>query len=255
MMAPAVPRRVWITGASSGLGEALAREYAANGAQVLLTARPGPRLDAVCKSLAAFHPSSYPADVTVAAQLESIVVAMESAGELPDLAILNAGTYRPMGIADFDTDAIVELFALNFFAVARGIELLLPRFRARGSGHLAVVGSVAGDIGLPYAGPYSASKAAVMRLCESLRPEFERAGLNLSVVNPGFVNTPLTARNEFPMPFMISADRAATIIRRDLARLRFEIRFPLVMSLAVRLLSALPKGLSGMIAHRMLNDE
>jgi short-subunit dehydrogenase len=158
-----------------------------------------------------------------------------------------------MGIADFDTDVIAELFALNFFAVARGIELLLPHFRARGSGHLAVVGSVAGDIGLPYAGPYSASKAAVMRLCESLRPEFERAGLNLTVVNPGFIKTPLTTRNKFPMPFIISADRAAVIIRRDLARLRFEIRFPLMMNLSVRILAALPKALSGLITRRMLN--
>ena len=252
-MAKAVPQRVWITGASSGLGEALARNYAANGAQVLLTARPGPRLDAVCESLAAYHPSVYPSDVTDAAQLETIVAGMERAGELPDLAILNAGTYRPMSIIDFNTDAIVELFALNFFAVARGIELLLPRFRARGSGHLAVVGSVAGDIGLPYAGPYSASKSAVMRLCESLQPEFESAGLKLSVVNPGFVKTPLTARNEFPMPFMISADRAATTIRRELARSRFEIRFPIMMSLSMRLLAALPKGLRKMITRRMLN--
>jgi short-subunit dehydrogenase len=253
MTAPVKPRRVWITGASSGLGEAIAREYAATGDHVLLTARPGARLNAVHESLAGYHTSIYPADVTVAAQLETIIAAMEVAGELPDLVILNAGTYRSMGIADFDTDVIAELFALNFFAVARGIELLLPHFRARGSGHLAVVGSVAGDIGLPYAGPYSASKAAVMRLCESLRPEFERAGLNLTVVNPGFIKTPLTMRNKFPMPFIISADRAAVIIRRDLARLRFEIRFPLMMNLSVRILAALPKALSGLITRRMLN--
>jgi short-subunit dehydrogenase len=92
-----------------------------------------------------------------------------------------------------------------------------------------------------------------MRLCESLRPEFERAGLNLTVVNPGFIKTPLTMRNKFPMPFIISADRAAVIIRRDLARLRFEIRFPLMMNLSVRILAALPKALSGLITRRMLN--
>ncbi|MEQ8233479.1 MAG: SDR family NAD(P)-dependent oxidoreductase [Gammaproteobacteria bacterium] len=243
--------RVWITGASSGLGAALAREYAAAGASVLLTARRREALDEVaahCHGRAA----TYPADVTVADQLAATLDAIEGDGGLPDLVILNAGTYRPMGLAELDTDAIAELFAINVFAVTRAIELLSPRLRARGHGHIAMTGSVAGDIGLPYAGAYSASKAALVRFAQALRPELAAAGITLSLIEPGFVRTPLTDRNDFPMPFLIEAERAARIIRHGLERGRFRIRFPLRMSLAMRLFAALPEPLSYPLRRRML---
>ncbi len=246
-------QRVWITGASSGLGAALAREYAQHGAQVLLTARPSERLDAIVAELGPAA-RACPADVTDADQLAAAVDALLADGGPPDLAIFNAGTYTPMGLDDLDSDAIARLFALNVFAVARGIELLAPHLRRAGRGHVAVVGSVAGDIGLPYAGAYSASKAALERLCQSLRPEFDRAGLTLSLIAPGFVRTPLTDRNDFPMPFLIEADAAARIVRRKLARGRFEIRFPLAMSLTMRLLAALPNALSTRLTRAMLRS-
>lgn len=244
-------RRVWITGASSGLGAALAREYAADGWHVLLTARPSPRLEAMAAELGASS-SSYAADVTDAAAVSATIEAIESAGGLPDLIILNAGTYRPMSLDSFDATAVADLFAVNVFSVTLALAALLPGLRRRGAGHIAITGSVAGDIGLPYAGPYSASKAALVRLCQALRPELEREGISLSLVEPGFVATPLTARNDFPMPFLISAERAARIIHRALDKRRFRIRFPLRMSLTMGFLAALPEWASMPLRRRML---
>ncbi|MEX2479413.1 MAG: SDR family NAD(P)-dependent oxidoreductase [Gammaproteobacteria bacterium] len=247
----ATPRRVWITGASSGLGAALAREYAAGGWQVLLSARPGPRLEAMTAELGA-SACSYAVDVTDAAAVTATIAAIESDGGLPDLVILNAGTYRPMSLDSFDATAVADLFAVNVFSVTTALAALLPGLRRRGTGHIAITGSVAGDIGLPYAGPYSASKAALVRLCQSLRPELEQAGITLSLIEPGFVATPLTAKNDFPMPFLISAERAARIICRALAKRRFRIRFPLRMSLTMGFLAALPEWASMPLRRRML---
>ncbi len=247
-------QRVWITGASSGFGAALAHEYAAHGHPLNLSARRAEALETVAAALP--DPAAariYPVDVTSSEALEASVAAMIADHACPDLAILNAGTYTPVAVDDFQVSAFESLFAVNFFAVVKCIELLVPVMRARGCGHIAIVGSVAGDIGLPYASAYSASKAACMRLAQSLRPELEEIGVNLSIINPGFIETPLTARNTFPMPFMVSAEQAAAITRRRLAAGHFEIRFPLAMSLVMRLLSALPEPLSLPIRRRMLH--
>ncbi|MFT4584292.1 MAG: short-subunit dehydrogenase [Gammaproteobacteria bacterium] len=248
------PMRVWITGASSGLGAALAKSYSGSGAEVALTARSRERLDECVAALPIPAGSrSYPADVTNREELSAAISGIENAGPI-DLAILNAGTYAPTDLDHWNTNAIRDLFETNFFSVTTCIELLLPYMRSRGHGHIAVVASIAGDIGLPYAAPYSASKAALNRVCQSLRPELEREGIAISVINPGFVRTPLTARNTFPMPFLIDADRAADIIRRDLERGRFDIRFPWRMSVAMRLLAALPAPLTLLLTRRMLRQ-
>ena len=247
----ALSKRVWITGASSGLGAALAREYAAHGWQVLLTARASSRLDAMAAELGACA-RSYPVDVTDLAALSATITAIEADGGLPDLVILNAGTFRPMTLDAFEQGAVAELFAVNFFSVTAAIAALLPALRRRRAGHIAVTGSVAGDIGLPYAGAYSASRAALVRMCQSLRPELERDGITISLIEPGFVATPLTAKNDFPMPFLIDAARAAAIIRRALAQGRFRIRFPLAMSMLMGLFAALPEWVSLPIRRRML---
>jgi short-subunit dehydrogenase len=245
------PRRVWITGASSGLGAALARACIDAGDEVWLSARPGARLD---ETVAALGPRAHalPLDVTDRAALVAALARLEHARGLPDLAILNAGTYLPQGLADLDAEAIRGLFALNVFAVTDTLAWLAPRLAARGHGQVALVGSVAADIGLPYAGPYSASKAALVRLAQALRPEFERAGLILSLVEPGFVRTPLTARNDFPMPFMLEADAAARSILRALDRGRFRVRVPWTMSLLMRLFANLPEACSMIVRRRML---
>lgn len=244
--------RVWITGASSGLGLALAKSYASNGADVLLTARSRARLDECMTTLPApGRGRVYPLDVTNRGELFAGIREIEAAGPI-DLAILNAGTYSSMDLDEWNTTAIRDLFETNFFSVTTCIELLLPYMRARSRGHIAVVASVAGDIGLPYAAAYSSSKASLNRICQSLRPELAREGIGISVINPGFIRTPLTARNKFPMPFLIDAEDAAKIVRRELGRGRFEIRFPWRMSIVMRLFAALPDPVTLVLTRWML---
>lgn len=253
-MSKNIPQHVWITGASTGLGAALAHEYAAAGARVALTSRSRDDLERCRTELPRPDLAGvYRADVTSRAEIARAVEDICTVAPI-DLAILNAGTYAPMKLADWNTTAIRELFEINFFGVTTCMELLLPQMRARRAGTIAVVASVAGDIGLPYAAPYSASKSALNRICESLRPELEREGISISVINPGFVRTPLTAHNDFPMPFLIEADRAAAIIRRDLARGRRDIRFPWQMSLLMRVIANLPSALSAPLLRRMLRE-
>lgn len=249
------PERVWITGASSGLGEALAHEYAECGAAVMLTARGEDALRDTADALpgpGAGH--VYPADVTDRAALREAIEAMERDHGPLDVAILNAGTYFETGLDDFDPDRVAELMRINFQSVVECIALLLPGMRARGRGHIAVVASVAGDIGLPYAGAYAASKSALNRLCQSLHPELAAEGIRISVVNPGFIRTPLTDRNPFPMPFLIEPEEAARATRRGIERGRFEIRYPLPMSLSMRLMTALPRRLALALTRRMLRQ-
>jgi short-subunit dehydrogenase len=197
------------------------------------------------------HAGVYPADVTRREEIAQAVRAIENVAPI-DLAIFNAGTYAPMQLDEWSTEKIHELFATNFFGVTACMELLFPYMRTRRAGTIAIVASVAGDIGLPYAAPYSASKSALNRICESLHPELEREGITISVINPGFVRTPLTARNDFPMPFLIDADEAAAIIRRGLARGRREIRFPWQMSLVMRVIANLPSPLTALVLRQML---
>ncbi len=192
------------------------------------------------------------ADVTDSSELRQVLEDTEQRFGAIDVAVLNAGTYEASGIDNFNAAAMRKLFAINVFAVAETIEILLPSWRKRRSGTFVLVGSVAGDFGLPYAASYSASKAALSRLAESLYPELLRDGIALHLVSPGFVDTPLTAKNDFPMPFMVSAERAAYEICRGVDKRKFEIRFPWRMSVAMRILRALPYPLQFSLARRML---
>lgn len=247
-------RRVWITGASSGLGEALAHEYADQGDEVCLSARSQDALERVNHALS--HPGRvFPCDVTDDAALVRTIDSIEKDSGPIDIAILNAGTYQKSPVVALRVDDARQLFELNFFSIVRTIELLVSHFKSRRRGHIVVISSVAGDIGLPYAGFYSASKSALNRLCEALHPELAELGISISVVHPGFIKTPLTDQNDFPMPFIVEAKEGASAIRRGVDKKRFEIRFPLAMSLAMRFLSRLPRSLALRLTKRMLRDD
>lgn len=195
-----------------------------------------------------------PLDVTDEAAVSEVVARIEAAHGPIDLAVLNAGTYEPISAANFSSERARALMEVNYFSVCHALQALLPRFRARGQGQLAVMASIAGYRGLPYAGVYSAAKSATIRLCESLHPELRAAGIQLSVINPGFVKTPLTDRNDFPMPFLITAEEAAAKTAEGIASGTFEIRFPRRMAWLMGFLTRLPYVAWFGLARRMLRS-
>jgi len=243
--------RVWITGASSGIGLAVARHYATAGHEVIVSARSAETLDSLAVTLPA---RAMPLDVTQREAVLDTVARIERESGAIDLAVLNAGTYVHTKLVDFTTAGAASMMAVNYFGLCHALEALMPVMRARGRGHIVAMSSLAGYRGLPYAGPYAASKSAVMRLCESLQPELARDGVRLSVINPGFVRTPLTDRNEFPMPWLVEAEDAARIIAQQIASGRFEIRFPRRLAWTMRLVSMLPDPLYFALTRRMLHD-
>lgn len=238
----------WVTGASSGIGAAVAVRLARVGWQVATSARNQGRLVELAsapvgpglggRSPGRFHPE--PADVTDLAAVKAAVARIEGEVAPIALAILNAGTYQPDDAATFDSSAFRSQVELNLMGTVHCLEAVLPAMIARGRGQIAVVSSVAGYRGLPRAAAYGATKAALINMAESLKFGLDRAGVKIQVINPGFVKTPLTDTNDFPMPFIISADEAAERIVRGLARDQFEICFPRRFAVMLKVLRCLP---------------
>lgn len=239
------PRHICITGASSGLGEALALTYAEPGVRLLLTGQNPVRCKAIaeaCRQRGATVESVI-VDVT---DTDAMAVLLRAADDLQplDLVIANAG------IAESAADPR-RVFEVNVIGVVNTIEPVLDRMKHRGSGQLALVSSIAGYRGLPGAAAYSASKAAVRAWGEALRGQLAPHGIGVSTILPGFVVSRITERNTFPMPFLMPADKAAALIRRRLARNRARIAFPWQMALTGWLLSALPGWLCDRLVRRL----
>lgn len=231
-------KTAWITGASSGIGRALAVALAQRGVRVAASARSSEAL----LQLAAEVPGIWPVmlDVVDRAAVSAAVAQIEADLGPIDLAVLNAGIGHMMPAARFDAGKAAEVMTVNYLGLANGVEALAPRMIGRGAGHIAFVASVAGYRAMPRAGVYNASKAAAIALAESLRPDLAQSGVTVSVINPGFVATAMTARNTFPMPFMIGAEDAARRIISGLERRRFEIAFPWQMVAILKIARVLP---------------
>ena len=232
-------RVVWITGASSGIGAALAVEMAQNGWQVAASGRDQERLAAVCaRAPEAIH--AYALDVTDAEASETVAAAIENALGPIDVAVFNAGVGSSFSVDRYDANDVFDRMRVNYGGAVNGIGAVLPAMLARGAGHIALTASVAGFRGLPGGGPYSASKAAMITLAESLKLDLTGRGVDVSVITPGFVRTPLTDKNRFPMPFIIGVDDAARRMRVGLEARRFEITFPRRLAYSLKLLQRLP---------------
>jgi short-subunit dehydrogenase len=246
----------WITGASTGIGRAVALGLARQGRLVIGSARGNLDLATLAEASRGLPGRIVPLqlDVTDPGAMAAALAKIEAEHGPLAQAIFNAGSHIPMGAADFRVDKLQKLIAVNLMGAAHGLEAVLPGMLARGSGRIAVVASVAGYRGLPSAAAYSPSKAAAIAMCEALRPECAAKGVVLQVINPGFVETPLTAKNDFPMPMMISAEKAADYILAGLESDRFEIAFPRRFAFAMKLLRVLPYPLFFAVTRKLLRD-
>lgn len=252
-------RSVVLTGASSGIGEELAIQLARRGDRLALLARRGELLEQVAErarvaATSAGHRdlaiSIYPVDVTDRDAMRAIIAEVEQ-GEGLDLLILNAGRGDGSYVESFDDEAAAMVLDVNVTSTVYALGAALPRMIERRSGHVVGVSSIAGYRGLPGASAYSASKAALTTLLESLRLDLRRHGVRVTVVTPGFVRSPMTAKNRFPMPFMVEVQDAAAKILRGIDRKKREVRFPWPLITAVRLLRAMPDWLFDAICTRI----
>lgn len=232
-----------VTGASSGLGRALATSYAARGVRLGLVGRHKVRLDEVAAACAARGSAVTTAliDVTNALAMELWLNRLDSETPL-DLVIAAAGISGgpPPGVLHEGQSLATQQVATNLLGAINTIEPLLPAMLARGRGHIALVSSIAGLRGLPYSPGYSASKAGIRAYGEGLRASLRRGGLTVSVVVPGFFDSPMTDRFKGSKPFLMSAVRAAEIVRHGLDRRRSRIVFPRLLALGLQAADLLP---------------
>ena len=241
----------WITGASSGIGRALALRLARDGWKVAASARRAGELGALSReSGGAIQP--FPLDVCDREGVQATLSAIETGLGPVSLAVFAAGTYVSDTPSRFDVDAMRKMVELNLMGTGHCLEALIPRMVERGQGQIGLVGSVSGYGGLPGGGVYGGTKSALITMAEAMVPELRLKGVRLSVINPGFVKTALTDANDFPMPFMISAEDAAERIVKGLRAARFEIAFPRRMVLSLKLLGLLPYPLYFALTSKML---
>ncbi|RZI83800.1 MAG: SDR family NAD(P)-dependent oxidoreductase [Rubrivivax sp.] len=231
---------VWLVGASTGIGRATAALLHAKGARVVVSARHAPAL----KNFAAAHPGSVGepldvSDVQAVREVAERIVAGSPSGRL-DMVVYCAGHYQAMGAPDFDLDQALRHQQVNYVGALNVLSAVLPVLQRQGQGHLSLVASVAGFRGLPKAMAYGPTKAALNNLAECLYLDLHPMGVGVSVINPGFVKTPLTAGNDFDMPALLTPEQAAHEMVTGWQAGRFEIHFPWRFTLWLKLLRHLP---------------
>ena len=235
--------RVFITGASSGIGAALARHYAQAGATLGLAARRQRQLLEQAAELPGSH-ACYALDVADAAALQAAATDFIARHGCPDIVIANAGVSVGTLADDAgDLPALRRVFEVNLIGMAQTLQPFVAAMKARGSGRLVGIASVAGIRGLPGAGAYSASKAATIAYLEALRGELRGSGVKVVTIAPGYIATPMTAANPYPMPFLLPADAAARRFARAIARGSSYTVIPWQMGVVAKLLRLLPNSL------------
>ncbi len=244
---------IWITGASSGIGAAVALELSRRGYRIAASARGEEGLRDLASRAGPGPVSCFPLDVTDHDAVLATARAIEQADGPILGALLCAGTYKPIAAQGFDAREAEKQIAVNFAGVVHALEPLLETMLERGQGHIAIVASLTSRFGLPRAGVYGATKAALVNLAQALRAECRGQGVTVQVINPGFVKTPLTDKNDFPMPFLVPAERAARIVADGMAGNSFEIAFPWQISWATALLARLPRRLAFALTSRMVD--
>lgn len=245
-------KTVWLIGASSGIGLATAAALHERGAQVVVSARQ----DALLQDFVVAHPGARARalDVTDADAVRTLAAALLAQGPL-DLVVYCVGHYKAQRAYDFDVAQMLQHQQINYVGALYVLDAVLPAMLARGSGHLSLIASVAGYRGLPKSLAYGPTKAALINLAESLYGDLQPRGIGVSLVNPGFVQTPLTAQNSFHMPALITPEQAAREMLAGWQRGRFEIHYPRRFTFFMKLLQSLPYALYLPLLRRMVKEQ
>lgn len=246
------PKYILITGASSGLGAELAKQYADSGVKLFLSGRNDDKLEAVaeiCRASGA-NVSVEICDVKNSLEISKWINSIEEHAQI-DLVIANAGISAGTGGDGESFDQVKNIFDTNIYGVINTISPVIEHMKKRRSGQVAIISSLAGYRGLPSSPAYSASKAAVKIYGEALRGDLAKHGVEVSVVTPGYIRTPMTEVNDFYMPFLLDVDKAVDKIIRKLKQNKSRIAFPLPLYFVVWLMSALPTCITDPIFARL----
>ena len=232
-------KNIWITGASSGIGKAVALKFAKEGWQVAASARRENLLNEISNLNKNISP--FPLDVTDKVKCKEVFEEIKNKYQNIDICFFSTGTWDPKKEKDIDINQMKNVMEVNFFGTLNCIKTVEQYFKDRNNGHISIVSSVAGYRGLPNSTGYGASKADLNNLAESLYFDFGRHNVRVSLVSPGFIKTPMTDKNEFKMPFLKTAEFAADKIYNGLVNSSsFEIDFPKELTLFLKLLKILP---------------
>ena len=230
---------IWITGASSGIGKSLALKFANEGWLVAASARRENLLQELNNENENIH--SFPLDVTDVEQCKTVFSNIIKQFENIEICVFSTGTHDPKSEKSFNLDKIKEIMEVNYFGTINSINSVYDYFNIKKSGQISIMSSVAGYMGLPKAGAYCASKSALISFAESLYFEMNKINVRVSVINPGFIKTPLTDKNDFPMPMIKTPEFAAEQIYIGLIKKKgFEIHFPKTFTFFLKFLRILP---------------
>ena len=235
-------KKIWITGASSGIGKALALKFANNGWKVAASARRENLLNDLKKSNPNIFP--FPLDVKDEKLTQNVFKNIVEKFKSLDICVFCTGIHDPESEKKISSEKIREIMETNFFGTLNSILAVNAFFKEKKNGHISIVSSVAGYRGLPAAAGYCASKSALISLAESLYFDFKRHNVRVSLINPGFIKTPMTDKNKFPMPMIKSAEFAAEQMFKGLTKSKsFEIHFPKSFTSIMKVLKVIPNGL------------
>ncbi|MFA8387403.1 MAG: SDR family NAD(P)-dependent oxidoreductase [Pelagibaca sp.] len=222
-------KRYWLVGASEGLGEALAQKMSAAGVHLILSARSEDKLHELAGRLPGTA-EVVPVDVS---DTDSVKAAAEAVGDIDGIVQI-AGVYWPFGAKEWDMDQAIAMADINFTGAMRLMGAVVPKFVERDAGHIVLTGSLSGFRGLPAAAAYTSSKAGVMTLAESLYADLHRTNVRVQLINPGFVKTRLTDKNDFKMPFIMEPEQAAQEFFEHMNTSAFKRSFPTLFSWVFR---------------------
>ena len=233
---------IWITGASTGIGKALAIKFSKNGWKVAISARRLELLEEISKKNENIF--SFPLDVTNKDECSKVFSEIKNKFGQIDLCIFSTGTWDPKKEKEIDVEQIENVMKVNFFGTVNSIKSVEKYFKELGKGHISIVSSIAGYRGLPNSTGYGPSKSALNNLTESLYFDFKRYGVRVSLISPGFIKTPMTDKNDFKMPFLKTTEYAAEKIYNGLVNTNaFEIHFPKQLTIVLKILKILPNWL------------